>query len=74
MSVPQVVIASCVATAVVGGLGLLMMVVGEDVAWGLCVGTVVVLLAATVILKRIDVRRSVASTTPSAVEGGTRAA
>lgn len=57
MSVPQVVIASYAATACVAGIGLLVMSANEQVAMGLCLGTAAVLLAATAVLKRLDVRR-----------------
>ena len=57
MSVPQIVLTSYVATAIVGGIGLAMLSVSEDVAWILCAGTTGVLLIATAILKKIEVRR-----------------
>lgn len=57
MSVPQVVVASYLATACVGTIGLIVMSASEQVAIGLCLGTAAVLLAATVILKQVDVQR-----------------
>jgi len=57
MSVPQIVFTSYVATAIVGGIGLAMLSVSEDVAWILCAGTTGVLLIATAILKKVEVRR-----------------
>jgi len=57
MSVPQVVIASYLATACVAAIGLLVMSVNEQVAMGLCLGTAAVLLAVTAILKQVDVRK-----------------
>ena len=57
MSVPQIVLTSYVATAIVGGIGLAMLSVSEDVAWILCAGTTGVLLIATAILKKVEVRR-----------------
>ncbi|MDF0643260.1 MAG: MraY family glycosyltransferase [Nitrospira sp.] len=57
MSVPQVVVASYLATACVGAVGLLVMSVSEQVAISLCLGTVALLLAATMVLKQVDVRK-----------------
>ena len=45
------------ATASVAAIGLLLMMVGQDTAWILCLGTVAVLLGSTFALKKIDVRR-----------------
>lgn len=70
MSVPQIVLVSYLWTAVVGGIGLLLMVVGQDMAWTLCLGTVGVLLASTFVLKRIDVRKSMRSVVAPNVEEG----
>ncbi len=74
MSVPQIVAASYMATALVGGIGLIMMTVSQEIAWGLCLGTVGALLAATFILKKIDVRKSSSSIVTSGAEEGTHAA
>jgi UDP-GlcNAc:undecaprenyl-phosphate/decaprenyl-phosphate GlcNAc-1-phosphate transferase len=74
MSVPQIVLVSYVATALVGGVGLTLMTVGQDVAWLLCLGTVGVLLASTFILKRIDVRKALPSIVAPNAEEGTGAA
>lgn len=57
MTVPQIVTVSYIATAAVAGIGLLIMSVEETVAWILCLGTVGCLLAATVILGKINVAR-----------------
>jgi UDP-GlcNAc:undecaprenyl-phosphate GlcNAc-1-phosphate transferase len=74
MPVPHIVLVSYAATALVGGIGLLLMTVQEDAAWSLCLGTVVVLLCVTFALRRIDVRtgRSSVVTSP-APEGSTAA-
>lgn len=58
MSVPQIVIVSYVSTAVVAGIGLLLMAVGEHGAWALCLGTIGGFLAATVFLGKLDVSRT----------------
>lgn len=60
MPVPRIVIISCVSTAVVAGIGLSLMTVGQDVAWVLCVGTLAALLTAALGLKKIDVRKPAA--------------
>jgi UDP-N-acetylmuramyl pentapeptide phosphotransferase/UDP-N-acetylglucosamine-1-phosphate transferase len=67
MPVPHIVIVSYVATAFVAGIGLSLMMVGQDMAWALCLATVGVLLASTFALKRIDVRkpRAIAVTSPT---------
>lgn len=57
LSVPQVVVVSYVATACVGGMGLLVMSVNEEVALSLCLGTAAILLAVTLALKQVDVRK-----------------
>ena len=74
MSVPQIVVVSCVATAVVGGIGLMLMTVDQELATFLCFGTVVVLVAATFVLKRIDVRKSGAAVVTTETEEGMHAA
>ncbi|HLZ34214.1 MAG TPA: MraY family glycosyltransferase [Nitrospira sp.] len=74
MSVRQIVATSYVATALVGGIGLIMMTVSQDVAWGLCLGTVGFLLGATFILKKIDVRKSSPSVVAARAEERTHAA
>jgi UDP-GlcNAc:undecaprenyl-phosphate GlcNAc-1-phosphate transferase len=58
LSVRQIVVSTCLATAFMGGLGLLMMVVDQAVALSICVGTAVVLIASTAVLGKIDVRQS----------------
>lgn len=70
MPVPQIVLVSYLWTAMIGGIGLLLMVVGQDMAWALCLGTVGVLLASTFILKRIDVTKSMRSVVAPNVEEG----
>ncbi|MEY4705458.1 MAG: hypothetical protein RL042_1663 [Nitrospirota bacterium] len=72
MSVPQIVITSYVATAVVGVIGLAMLSVSQDVAWGLCAGTVGTLLLVTAMLKKIDVRRPGEAVVSSPNGGGTK--
>ena len=57
MSVPQIVMTSYVATAVVGMIGLLMLSVSQEVGWMLCAGTVGTLVLATLLMKKVDVRR-----------------
>jgi len=74
MPVPHIVLVSYLATAVVGGIGLMLMTVGEQVAWMLCLGTVAVLLGSMFILKRIDVRKSLPSVLAPHVEEGPRTA
>ena len=70
MPVPQIVLVTYLWTAMIGGIGLLLMVVGQDMAWALCLGTVGVLLASTFILKRIDVTKSMRSVVAPNVEEG----
>lgn len=57
MSVPQIVIMSYVATAVVAVIGLAILFVTEDVAWALCAATAGVFAVVTAILKTVEVRR-----------------
>ena len=74
MSVPQIVVASCTATSAVAGIGLLLMTVNQDLALMLCLGTLAMLVATTVGLKRIDVRKTTPSLVSTSAEGGTHAA
>lgn len=74
MSVPQIVAVSYVATGLVAGIGLMLMTVNQDLALTLCLGTVAVLIAVTLVLKRIDVRRSAPSVVGTQAEEGTHAA
>ena len=74
MSVPQIVITSYVATATVGMIGLVMLSVSQDVAWGLCAGTAGALLLVTMMLKKVDVRLPGPAVAPSPQGGGTKAA
>lgn len=68
MSVPQVVVASYLATACIGAVGLLVMSVSEQVAISLCLGTMALLLTATMILKQVDVRNPPHAVTKPAEE------
>ncbi len=63
LSVRQIVVVSCVATAIMGALGLLMMAVEQDTALAICLGTAVVLILSTFMLGKIDVRRPLAVAT-----------
>jgi UDP-GlcNAc:undecaprenyl-phosphate GlcNAc-1-phosphate transferase len=74
LSVPQIVITSYVATAVVGVIGLAMLSVSEEVGWGLCAGTIGALLLATIMLKKVDVRRPEQAVVVSPQDRGTKAA
>jgi UDP-GlcNAc:undecaprenyl-phosphate GlcNAc-1-phosphate transferase len=74
MTIPRIVLLSYIATAVVSAIGLLLMMVGQDTAWMLCLGTVAVLLGSTIALKKIEVRKPGPSiVTSSAPEGSTAA-
>jgi uncharacterized membrane protein (UPF0136 family) len=68
------VLGSYVATALVAAIGLLLMMVGQDTAWSLCLGTVAVLLGSTFALKKIDVRRPRPSVVTSPAQEGSSAA
>lgn len=57
MTVPQIVTTSYVCTAVVAGIGLLIMAVSQEVAWILCGGTGIAFLIATWLLKKVQVSR-----------------
>jgi UDP-GlcNAc:undecaprenyl-phosphate GlcNAc-1-phosphate transferase len=74
MSVPQIVVTSCIATAALGGIGLLMLVTSEEVAWSLCVGTIGALLCLTLVLRKVDVRKPSEPSVAIGRGGGTRAA
>ena len=74
MSVRQIVITSYVATAVAGVVGLGMLSVSEEVAWGLCAGTAGILLLVTMILAKVDVSRPEQAVVASSQGGGTKAA
>ncbi|HSF68733.1 MAG TPA: hypothetical protein VLA47_00025, partial [Nitrospira sp.] len=74
MPVPRIVLVSYVATALVGAIGLLLMIVGEDVAWSLCLGTVAMLLGSTFALKKIDVRKPRHPVVTSPAQEGSSAA
>ena len=74
MSVPQIVITSYVATAVVGVIGLMMLSVSLEVGWVLCAGTAGALLLLTMLLKKVDTRRPVQVDVSSSDSGGAKAA
>lgn len=58
LTVPQIVIISYLCTAVVAGIGLLIMAVSQEIAWMLSGATGVVFLTATWLLKKVEVARS----------------
>jgi UDP-GlcNAc:undecaprenyl-phosphate GlcNAc-1-phosphate transferase len=74
LSVPQIVITSYVATAVVGAIGLAMLSVSQEVGWVFCTGTIGTLLLVTMILKKVDVRRPEQAAVVSAQDEGSKAA
>jgi UDP-GlcNAc:undecaprenyl-phosphate/decaprenyl-phosphate GlcNAc-1-phosphate transferase len=74
LSVPQIVITSYVATAIVGAIGLAMLSVSQEVGWMLCAGTVCTLLLVTMLLKKVDVRRPEQAAVVSSQDGGKKAA
>ncbi len=74
MSTKHIVIASYLATAVVGAIGLMLMMVPYEMAWGLCLGTVTMLLALTLLLKRLDIRKVTAVDVEPSLEERRRAA
>lgn len=74
MSVPQIVITSYVATAVVGVIGLMMLSVSLEVGWVLCAGTAGALLLLTMLLKKVDTRRPGQADVSSSDSGGAKAA
>jgi UDP-GlcNAc:undecaprenyl-phosphate/decaprenyl-phosphate GlcNAc-1-phosphate transferase len=57
LTVPQIVIISYLCTALVAGIGLLIMAVSQDIAWMLSVATGAVSLVATWLLKKVEVTR-----------------
>lgn len=57
LTVPQIVIISYVCTALVAGIGLLIMAVSQEIAWMLSVATGAVFLVATWLLKKVEVAR-----------------
>jgi UDP-GlcNAc:undecaprenyl-phosphate/decaprenyl-phosphate GlcNAc-1-phosphate transferase len=74
MSVPQIVITSYVATAVVGIVGLLMLSVSQEVGWMLCLGTVGTFMLLTLLMKKVDVRRPEQTDVESSHSEGKKAA
>ena len=57
LTVPQIVIISYVCTALVAGIGLLIMSVSQEIAWMLSVATGAIFLVATWLLKKVEVAR-----------------
>jgi UDP-GlcNAc:undecaprenyl-phosphate/decaprenyl-phosphate GlcNAc-1-phosphate transferase len=74
LSVPQIVITSYVATAVVGIIGLVMLSVSQEVGWVLCAGTIGALLLFTMLLKKVDTRRPGQADVGSSQSGERKAA
>jgi UDP-GlcNAc:undecaprenyl-phosphate GlcNAc-1-phosphate transferase len=74
MPVPHIVLVSYGATAVVAGIGLLLMTVAQGIAWGFCLGTVGVLLVSTFLLMKIDVGKPVQPVVAANAREGPRAA
>ena len=70
----HIVIVSYLATAAVGAVGLMLMMVTYEVAWGLCLGTVAILLALTLTLKRIEVKKTRTLEVETSLEERRRAA
>lgn len=62
LTVAQVVLISYTCTAVLGGVGLTLLMVGEPVALALCGGTFIVAVVATVFLARVDLSISRSAT------------
>jgi hypothetical protein len=58
----------------VAGIGLLVLMVRQDTAWILCLGTVALLLMSTFALNKIDVRKPQSSVVPSPASEGPSAA
>jgi UDP-GlcNAc:undecaprenyl-phosphate GlcNAc-1-phosphate transferase len=65
LTVPQVVVSSYIATAVLGGIGLVVMAVPEEAALVLIALTGVALLIAALILKRVDVTKDKPAAIPA---------
>jgi UDP-GlcNAc:undecaprenyl-phosphate GlcNAc-1-phosphate transferase len=61
LTVPQVVVISYLATAAMGGLGLLVMVISEKAALALVGGTAAFFVVAAVLLTRVDMSRYLSS-------------
>jgi UDP-GlcNAc:undecaprenyl-phosphate/decaprenyl-phosphate GlcNAc-1-phosphate transferase len=74
MTVPQIVITSYVCTAIVAGIGLLIMAVSQEIAWLLCAGTSIALLIATWMLKKMEVSRPSESAAVSVAPEGIKVA
>lgn len=74
MSVPQIVLCSYAATAIVGVVGLAMMWVSRDIALVLCSGLLAAFLAATMLLMKLNVTREESSADAAGVSGGVKAA
>src|SRR5262245_55752742 len=58
LTVPQIVLISYVCTAVVAGIGLVIMAVSQETAWVLSGATGIAFLIATWLLKKVEVDRS----------------
>jgi UDP-GlcNAc:undecaprenyl-phosphate GlcNAc-1-phosphate transferase len=74
LSVPQIVITSYVATAIVGAIGLVMLLVSQEVGWLLCAGTVATLVLVTMMLRKVDVRRHEQASAALVRDEGSKAA
>jgi len=74
MSVPQIVLGSYAATAIIGGIGLTIMWVSQDVALVLCSATVVAFLAGTVMLMKLNIPKPPLVAAVQAVREGTKTA
>jgi UDP-GlcNAc:undecaprenyl-phosphate GlcNAc-1-phosphate transferase len=74
MSVPHIVMTSYAATALVGGIGLLMLTVSQEVAWSLCLATIGILLSLSLALRHVDVRKPSQPVLTTGQQEGTRPA
>jgi UDP-GlcNAc:undecaprenyl-phosphate GlcNAc-1-phosphate transferase len=74
MPVPQIVLVSYGATALVAGIGLLLMTVAQDMAWGFCLGTVGALLVSAFLLMKIDVNKRIQPVVAAKAQEGPGAA
>ncbi|HEY5627137.1 MAG TPA: MraY family glycosyltransferase [Nitrospira sp.] len=74
MTVRQIAVLSYVTTGIVGVIGLMMLTVSEEVAWGLSAATVGSLLFVAFMLRRIEVRKPSASSFPPSADEGARVA
>ncbi len=74
LSVRQIVVLTYLATALMGGIGLLIMAVDQDVAVALCLGTAAALGVSAILLGKINVPLPLSVMRDSPVEGKNRAA